>query len=119
MNRRRLVRLGAVVVGLAVVVAVAYMVALRFAVTTGDFPEGVEIRNGTEITVAVFTDSPAAGELRFALLVPDGTTEQVGMLGNDGCTRVELIARTEDGTEVDRRPPPFCAGEGWVIEDDR
>lgn len=33
------------------------------------------------------------------------------------CTRQVLVARTEDGREIDRAAPPLCDGETWVIGD--
>lgn len=118
MTRRRLVRLAAVLVGLAVLVAAAYMVALRSAVTTGDFPEGVTILNGTEITVEVYAVLRTGGEARIATLTPDDGLEDI-VLGEDGCKSRGYVARTEDGTEIDRQPPPICVGEEWVITDSR
>jgi hypothetical protein len=34
------------------------------------------------------------------------------------CTSSDLVA-TSDGIEVDRKPPPFCSGEEWVIREDK
>jgi hypothetical protein len=43
------------VAGLIAIVIVVHMSAIRNAVPTGDFPELAGIRNGTDITVEVFS----------------------------------------------------------------
>jgi hypothetical protein len=49
--------------------------------------------------------------------LPDMLWLVLGVLEN-GCRNTDLVARTEDGVEVDRRPPPFCRGERWIIGGD-
>lgn len=50
-----------------------------------------------------------AGETRRSIDAPNVAGE---------CTESALVARNEEGEEVDRRPPPLCDGQTWIIEVD-
>jgi hypothetical protein len=39
------------------------------------------------------------------------------MIGKGGCTSSDMVARTEDGPEIDRQPAPICVDEEWRIGD--
>lgn len=54
------------------------------------------------------TDTVLSGALLF----------EPSTLTVDGCTEGELVAITEDGSEVARHPPPLCDGDRWVVTED-
>ena len=105
------------------VIAPAFLVSMTLALS-GCFlfreprTEGVGIDNQTNQTIDVFTASPVAGELRLVTLTAGEATVQDGILDDEGCTTVDLIARAADGTEVDRMSAPLCRGDSWVIDND-
>jgi len=39
------------------------------------------------------------------------------MIGEDGCTRADMVAIAEDGREIDRQQAPICVDQEWVIGD--
>ena len=55
----------------------------------------------------------------FMILDPGQTGRSMDAPNTDGeCTETTLVAETEGGDVVDRRPSPFCEGETWVIRAD-
>jgi hypothetical protein len=81
----------------------------------GDF-EGARVVNESGSDVQVFR----VRDDREVLVesIPEGVTATLisGQLGGDPCSRVPLVARTLDGSVVERRPPPLCNGEEWIID---
>jgi hypothetical protein len=119
MRWRRIARIGAILAGVAVVLALAYVAMIAAFVGRENKPEGVTIVNGIDSDVVVFIVAQDGREVRVANLAVDGVSHPVVGRHDDPCTSSDLIARTSDGMEVDRRPPPFCAGEEWVVSDGR
>jgi hypothetical protein len=80
---------------------------------------GVRIINGTDetVTVVVLYPSPAE-ELNLVTYRPGEGSVENRMVGEGGCTRSDMVARTEDGREIDRQPAPICVDEVWRIEED-
>jgi hypothetical protein len=79
---------------------------------------GVTITNRTDETITVFVLYPA-GESALNTYRPGESSVENNMLNQeDGCTRFDMVARTEDGREIDRQPPPICRDEEWRISED-
>lgn len=57
--------------------------------------------------------------MRIADLAIGGASHPIVGSHENPCTSRDLVARTEDGTEIDHRPPPMCRGEEWVISDNQ
>lgn len=114
MNRPRLMRIGALLIGIGVALALIYVVMIAAFVGRENKPEGVTIVNRTDQNVEVFRIT-ASGESRTAALGPDGITHPAVGTSENPCTNSDFVARTETGTEIERRPPPFCRGETWFI----
>ena len=77
---------------------------------------GVTIVNASSETVTVVILYPEpARELELVTYRPGESSVEGSMLGEDGCTRVPMVARTEDGREIDRQPAPVCRDEEWRI----
>lgn len=80
---------------------------------------GVRIINGTDETVTVVVRYPSpADELDLVTYRPGEESVENRMIGEGGCTRSDMVARTEDGREIDRQPAPICVDEVWRIEED-
>ena len=53
--------------------------------------------------------------------VPPGQNQLYGLASNpewldhQGCTTGDVVAQSEDGTEVARHAPPMCKGAEWVV----
>jgi hypothetical protein len=78
-------------------------------------PSGVSIVNATSETVTVVVLYPA-GEDELNVYRPGGSSVENSMLNaRDGCTRFVMVARAEDGREIDQQPPPICIDEEWRI----
>ena len=56
------------------------------------------------------------GDEEILVTVPPGLTRGLGTVGD--CTQGELVARLQDGTEVERRPPGLCEDDVWRINED-
>lgn len=80
--------------------------------------EGVRIVNTSSqrVTVVVLYPSPAQ-ELELVTYRPGEESVENRMIGEGGCTRADMVARTEDGREIDRQPAPACIDEEWLIDD--
>lgn len=81
---------------------------------------GVRITNGTDetVTVVVLYPSPP-GERELVTYRPGEKSVENNMLDREeGCTRADMVARTEDGREIDRQPAPICHNEEWRIQED-
>lgn len=78
--------------------------------------DGVTITNGTDetVTVVVLYPSPAE-ELALVTYRPGEESVENRMIGEGECTRADMVARTEDGREIDRQPAPICVDEEWLI----
>jgi hypothetical protein len=80
--------------------------------------EGVSIINGTDQTVTVVVLYPEpAEELELVTYRPGESSVENRMIGEGGCTSSDMVARTEDGREIDRQPAPICVDEEWRIGD--
>lgn len=80
--------------------------------------EGVRIANETDEAVTVVVLYPA-GESSLVTYRPGEDSVENSMLNaQDGCTRFEMVARTEDGREIDRQPAPICRDDEWRIQED-
>ena len=80
-------------------------------------PSGVSIVNASSETVTVLVLYPA-GEDELSVYRPGESSVENNMLNaNDGCTRFDMVARTDDGTEIDRQPAPICRDDEWRIGD--
>ena len=66
------------------------------------------------VTVVVLYPSPP-GEGELVTYPPGEESVENRMLGEGGCTRSDMVARTEDGREIDRQPAPICNDEEWRI----
>jgi hypothetical protein len=76
---------------------------------------GVRIVNASSETVTVIVLYPS-GEDELTRYRPGESSIENNMLNaNDGCTRFVMVARTEDGDEVDRQLAPICRDEEWRI----
>jgi hypothetical protein len=76
---------------------------------------GVRIVNASSETVIVVVLYPA-GESELTTYRPGESSVENNMLNReDGCTRFDMIARTEDGDEIDRQTAPICRNEEWRI----
>jgi hypothetical protein len=78
---------------------------------------GVRVVNATEwsITIKVERDHPSSVDPGVALLAPGESGELLVVNYDTRCMTGDLIATTPSVGIIDRRPPPFCAGEEWVI----
>ena len=112
----------AVVRGTALALVGAVVIfASRIAIP--EQPEAVYVRNNTTIAMRFFAIQ--GGTLRGVSSNPDvfylpGVQSVLifptnGLLGPDGCTGTDIIARDLAGTEVARHSPGLCQGEVWVI----
>lgn len=82
---------------------------------------GVRIINGTDetVTLVVLYPSPP-GETELVTYRPGEESVENNMLNREeGCTRSDMVARAEDGREIDRQPAPICHDEEWRIEEDQ
>lgn len=78
---------------------------------------GVSIVTASSETVTVVVLYPS-GESELTTYRPGEASVENNMLNaKDGCTRFVLVARTEDGDEIDRQPAPICRDEEWRIGD--
>ena len=66
------------------------------------------------VTVVVLYPSPVQ-HLELVTYRPGEASVENRMVGEGGCTRVDMVARTEDGREIDRQPAPICHDEEWRI----
>lgn len=79
--------------------------------------DGVSIVNASSETVTVVVLYPNR-ESDLVTYHPGESSVENNMLNAaDGCTRFTMIARSEEGREVDRQPAPICVDEEWVIGD--
>lgn len=81
---------------------------------------GVRIVNGTDETVTVVLLYPSPpGETELVTYAPGEESVENNMLNREeGCTLFDMVARTEDGREIDRQPAPICRDEEWRISKD-
>jgi hypothetical protein len=80
--------------------------------------DGVTITNGTDETLTVVVLYPSPAEERDLVTYRPGESSlENSMIGGGGCTRGDMVARTEDGREIDRQPAPICIDEEWLIGD--
>jgi hypothetical protein len=81
--------------------------------------DGVTIVNDSSETVTVVVLFPEpARERELTVYRPGESSVETGMINwETGCTRVAMVARTEDGREIDRQRAPICVDEEWRIED--
>ena len=78
---------------------------------------GVSIVNASSETVTVVV-LYLTGESDLAAYRAGESSVENNMLNREeGCTRVTMVARTEDGREIDRQEPPICCDEEWRIGD--
>ena len=78
--------------------------------------DGVMIVNATSETVTVVVLYPS-GESDLVTYRPGESSVENNMLNAaDGCTRFAMVARAEDGRELDRQPAPTCVDDEWRIE---
>ena len=78
---------------------------------------GVRIVNATSETVTVVVLYPT-GESDLTTYRPGESSIENNMLNREeGCTRFAMVARTEDGREIDRQEPPICREDEWPIGD--
>lgn len=78
--------------------------------------EGVRIVNESGETVTIVVLYPSPAEHRDLVTYDPGEASvENSMIGTDGCTRVDMVARTEDGREIDRQPAPICSDEEWRV----
>ncbi len=80
---------------------------------------GVSIVNATSETVTVVVLYPEpAGESELNVYRPGGSSVENRMINwESGCIPFTMVARTEDGVEIDRQPAPICIDEEWRIGD--
>jgi hypothetical protein len=85
---------------------------------------GVRIFNDSDEAVTVLVLYPAresvpARETVLTVYQPGESSIENNMLSAaDGCTSFVMVARTEDGREIDRQDPPICRDEEWRIQED-
>jgi hypothetical protein len=80
--------------------------------------EGVRIVNASSETVTVVVLYPSPAEERELVMYrPGEDSVENSMIGEGGCTRADMVARTDDGRELDRQPAPVCMDEEWIIGD--
>ncbi len=81
--------------------------------------DGVSIVNATSETVTVVVLYPEpAGESELNVYRPGGSSVENRMINwESGCIPFTMVARTEDGVEIDRQPAPICIDEEWRIGD--
>jgi hypothetical protein len=106
-----------------VLVLVGSGVILGSRIAIPEQPDGVYVRNNTTIAMRFFAIQ--GGSLRgvssnsdvyflpgvqSVLIFPTN-----GLLGPDGCTSTDIIARDPAGTEVARHAPGLCEGDLWVV----
>ena len=78
---------------------------------------GVSIVNASSETVTVVVLYPH-GESELTTYRPGESSVENNMLNRqDGCTRFAMVARTDDGREIDRQQAPICRDEEWRIGD--
>jgi hypothetical protein len=78
---------------------------------------GVSIVNASSETVTVVVLYPH-GESALNTYRPGESSVENNMLNReDGCTRFAMVARTDDGHEIDRQQAPICRNEEWRISD--
>jgi hypothetical protein len=79
----------------------------------------VHIVNDTDETVTVVVlYQPPAQEKELVTYRPGESSVENNMIGAEGCTTADMVARTTDGREIDRQPAPICRDEEWRIEVD-
>lgn len=81
-------------------------------------PTGVRIINGSGETVDVVVLYPAGEDVLITYRPGESSVENNMLNANDGCTRFEMVARTQDGGEIARQPAPTCRDEEWRIVGD-
>lgn len=74
------------------------------------------VSNGTHSEVMLYQVSESGDEELLWTIEPGLSFE--GVLAPGDCTRLELVVRLPDGTELERRPPGFCEGEVWRVNGD-
>jgi hypothetical protein len=80
--------------------------------------EGVRIVNESDETVTVVVLYPAGESVLVTYRPGEGSVENSMLNAEDGCTRFEMVARMEDGREIDRQSAPICRDDEWRIERD-
>jgi hypothetical protein len=80
---------------------------------------GVENRTGQPVHVYYVVDGEENFLGRFiaggsAIMGDVRPNEDIG--GRINCTIGDLVARAEDGTELERLPPPVCDDDTWVVQ---
>lgn len=78
---------------------------------------GVRVANETEdsILIEVRRDHPSSVDPGVASLAPGESAELLIVNFETGCMSDELMASTPAAGIIDRKAPPFCAGDTWVI----
>ncbi len=93
---------------------------MSFVVLACDSPRAAIVVNDTNPPEAVEIYVLDEGSETFVVGI--GARESWGMAQPEAvpstCTKKELVARIEDGTEVERRPPGFSFGHRWRINGD-
>lgn len=81
-------------------------------------PSGVTLINGTDETVVVVVLYPSGEDVLSTYRPSESSVENNMLNAADGCTRFAMVARSEDGREIDRQPAPICRDEEWHIVED-
>lgn len=89
----------------------------RWVIVDRRLDAGVHVVNGTEspITILVTRDHPSSVDPDVATLAPGESAELLVVNYETRCLTDELIATTPTVGIIDRKDPPFCAGEEWEI----
>jgi hypothetical protein len=98
----------------AAIASVAVLTACPF----GDrqSPAAIAVNeSGDAVQVFVTRDGE---EVLVQPVIPDGQSGRLGRgeLGGEPCSRSNLVARRPDGQLVERRRPPLCYEEEWIID---
>jgi hypothetical protein len=79
-------------------------------------PESAQVRNDTAHVLEIYLELSTPSLL--ATVEPGSEEELFIGFGSTDCTDLDLVARTVDGEEVDRRRGPNCKDDLWIVEGD-
>lgn len=100
-----------VLTGVVVLGAVVSIVWVQLDLGEPPDPRGLGVENRTAAELLIYGVNDDGTEVLLSQVSPHSSVA-TGI----GCARVELIARTPDGTEVARRAPSDeCDDEPWII----
>ncbi|HEY5891131.1 MAG TPA: hypothetical protein VIW94_10575 [Acidimicrobiia bacterium] len=77
------------------------------------------VRNDLNESVEVFLIGEDGSEDSMPAPLPPGSSAGISQaVSSEGCTTKILVARFDDGTEVEQRDPGLCEEEVWIVNGD-